>query len=564
MASSLRQDIANQSICDRKFLHYIVESSPTPNLNLDKMTLLHRFRLLRHVPLQSNAHERFIHGTENRQQSSTSNITTKKNSSCAKPYEEIPTKTSYLPASIELLLSGGPGYLHTHCDKRHKELGPIYKDYLGNIEIVFLGDTNFIQTVVANEGQYPQHNVPEAWSYYNEVHNVERGLFFQSAEPWARLRRVFNKVMLADPKNNLKFADDLFLINDHLLDSWMTKFSTNSPDTFLVPDIKAALCNWSIESTGSMLFGCRMGCVPLESQAEADPRANELVEYVAQMFAETSNFQLIPVRLAHKLKLSTWKRFEKATTGMLQVANLYASENLERVRKQPDSRSMLADMMKLESLSRDEISRSLVDLIIAAADTTSAALQWMIYLLAKHQDYQSRLLTEITEASDQPTFEKFKEHTPLLRAFLRESLRLYPTAPFLARTLDHEIVLGGYKIPAGKLLVFSLYSTSRMEKYFDDALKFKPERWLRPQSTDRPQSMQCPNRSLRHAYASLPFGIGARMCVGRRAAELQMLTFLASLVRRFSSSLNGEDKTKVRLKMILAPTKPISIKLKLR
>lgn len=499
-----------------------------------------------------------------------------------KAYDEIPSKTGrLLPASVELLLSGGPGYLHEHCDGRHKELGPIYRDYLGNIEIVFLSDTKFIQTVVANEGQFPHHNVPEAWNFYNELYQIERGLFFQMGEPWARLRRVFNKVLLADPKSSTRFADDLFRINQDLLDGWQAKFKHHGAD-ITVPDVKAALCNWSIEATGCMLFGSRMGCVQSSSSANhqstiddrgaADDRASELVEHVTNMFNETSNFQLIPVRLAHKLNLGTWKRFEEATSGMLRIANLYAAEHFEKVSNNLDSSaSLLADMLKLETqLTRDEILRSLVDLIIAAADTTSAALQWMLYLLAKHQDLQSRLFKEVSDAlAECSTVDTFKESTPLLRAFIRESLRLYPTAPFLARTLDRDIVLGGYEIPAGKLLVFSLYTTSRSEEYFDDPLEFRPERWLRSAdmrtSTGVGDFNGCPHRS-RRAYASLPFGIGARMCVGRRAAELQMTTFLASFVSKFHSQLScgNKDKTKVRLKMILAPTKPISIKLRSR
>lgn len=50
-----------------------------------------------------------------------------------------------------------------------------------------------------------------------------------------------------------------------------------------------------------------------------------------------------------------------------------------------------------------------------------------------------------------------------------------------------------------------LYCTAHSEKYFKDAMEFKPERWLRE------------NRDEYHAFANLPFGYGVRMCLGKVA-----------------------------------------------
>lgn len=52
------------------------------------------------------------------------------------------------------------------------------------------------------------------------------------------------------------------------------------------------------------------------------------------------------------------------------------------------------------------------------------------------------------------------------------------------------------------------------EEYFEDRKQFKPERWLREHSTINP-------------FANVPFGIGKRMCIGRRLAELQLQLAMA-------------------------------------
>lgn len=489
-----------------------------------------------------------------------------------KSLDQIPTNKSLLPSAFGLLFSGGANYLHEHCDKRHKQLGSIYRERLGTHELIFLSNTKLIQTVIANEGQYPHHNVPECWNYFNQVNKVERGLFFQTGEPWLKIRKALNKVMLADPKSVTRFSSSILQINSDLLNEWQKK-NSNENGEIVIQDVKKKLNNWSIECTGYMLFGSRMGCIQPKVGArigESDVRADELVANVSNMFSQTSKFQLIPVKLAHKLRLRVWKRFQESSTNMLRIATEYATENISKAKLvESSNQSLIKDLLRLEVLSDEEVSRSVVDLIIAAADTTSNSLQWMLYVLAKYPNVQTKLHEELKALSECYLEDNLLEKASYLRAFLREVSRLYPTAPFLARTLDKDIVLDGYLIPAGKTFVFSLYTTSRSKEYFEDPLEFKPERWLRSNTlmTHKNLNKECPQikRSFnKHAYASLPFGIGARMCVGRRAAELEMSLFIASIVNRFHCQLLSEDEKKdmkIKLNMILCPDKPIRLKL---
>lgn len=478
----------------------------------------------------------------------------------SKSYNAIPKNKSLLPDSWHLVRAGGPGYLHEHCDRRHKELGPIFRERLGPNELLFIADTKMIQTVIANEGPRPHHNVPEAWLLYNEIKNIERGLFFQLGEPWHRIRRVFNKVLLADVSKITRFTSSLLEINSDLLNSWkQRKGSMTMADSksIVIHDIKSELCKWSIEATGLMLFGNRMGCIASPSDGKSreleERRAEQLVKYVAAMFTATSSFQILPCRLAQRFNLDSWQRFEQASDGMIKLANEYAREFMLKAKESRTNESLVRDLLDLQVLDDDEIARSLVDLIIAAADTTSNSLQWMLYSLAKYPNVQMKILTEV-ETIDE-SLQDIRQSTPYLNAFIKEVSRLYPTAPFLARTLDYEISLGDYRVPAGVPIVFSLYTTSRMEQYFEDPLAFKPERWLRESNLN----------TRAHAYASLPFGVGARMCIGRRMADLETSLLLASLVLKYQIHLaNENDDINIKLKMILGPDKPIDLRLETR
>jgi cytochrome P450 len=61
---------------------------------------------------------------------------------------------------------------------------------------------------------------------------------------------------------------------------------------------------------------------------------------------------------------------------------------------------------------------------------------------------------------------------------------------------------------------------SNMEKYFPQADKYIPERWIK----------EDPHYNKSHPFLTMPFGFGPRMCVGRRFADLE----IESLVTKVS------------------------------
>lgn len=101
-------------------------------------------------------------------------------SSQVKSFEQIPTSNGWriFGTSLDLIRKGGAAYLHEYCDSLHKKLGLIFREKLGPQECVFIADPEMIRKVYQNEGKYPHHLVPEAWTIYNEMKGIQRGLFF--------------------------------------------------------------------------------------------------------------------------------------------------------------------------------------------------------------------------------------------------------------------------------------------------------------------------------------------------------------------------------------------------
>lgn len=107
--------------------------------------------------------------------------------------------------------------------------------------------------------------------------------------------------------------------------------------------------------------------------------------------------------------------------------------------------------------------------------------------------------------------------------------------------MTKDNVIAGYEIPKGVQIIFQHYAISNSEKYFENADKFLPERWMK--SPDECQSkglldeLKTGNgprkpetgKSQFHPFASLPFGYGRRMCLGRRFAELEIQAVIAKV-----------------------------------
>ena len=109
---------------------------------------------------------------------------------------------------------------------------------------------------------------------------------------------------------------------------------------------------------------------------------------------------------------------------------------------------------------------------------------------------------------------------PYLKAWLRETLRLYPVLSAIPRR-PKDMILGGYLIPGGTAQVeFLVQQIGQDESIFEDAEAFKLEKWLRKKDTTLIESAE--------AFASLPFG--------RRIAALELHLVMARIVQQFDIS----------------------------
>ena len=114
-------------------------------------------------------------------------------------------------------------------------------------------------------------------------------------------------------------------------------------------------------------------------------------------------------------------------------------------------------------------------------------------------------LNEVFSDSDRPCTLEDASKLKYLEACIKEALRLYPSVPTIERTINEDVEVDGYQIPAGASISLVFYALHRNEDVFPDALKFKPERFMQQHEEGSAQ---------KHPYAYVPFSAGPRNCIG--------------------------------------------------
>ena len=198
-------------------------------------------------------------------------------------------------------------------------------------------------------------------------------------------------------------------------------------------------------------------------------------------------------------------------------------------------------------------------MLIAGHETTAAVLTWALFSLVENPDKMRKAVAEVDAAvGDAPpaTVEDVGRKLPYVRACLAESLRLYPQPPILIRRALADDVLppglngdpNGYPIGAGADLFVSVYNLHRSPHLWRDPDSFVPERygerfenaafegkWAGYDPAALSASAMYPNE-VSSDFAFIPFGGGARKCVGDQFAVVEAAVMLAVLLRRFEFS----------------------------
>jgi cytochrome P450 len=228
------------------------------------------------------------------------------------------------------------------------------------------------------------------------------------------------------------------------------------------------------------------------------------------------------------------ERRQSASTGMRDLLDSYLA-----VRDDETGRN----------LSDEEIRDEVLNIFIAGHETTASTLAWIWHLLPRHPEIELKLREEVDRVlgGRRPELEDF----PRLRYMemvILETLRLYPPAWMIARQAQEDDAVGGYRIPAGTVVLLSAWVTQRDPRFWPDPLRFDPERF----------SDEKASRAVRFDF--FPFAAGPRVCAGQRFAMIEAQTLLARVLQAFDVKSAGPASVDPHPKITLRPGSPILIR----
>ncbi|KAF5020342.1 hypothetical protein F66182_7648 [Fusarium sp. NRRL 66182] len=187
-------------------------------------------------------------------------------------------------------------------------------------------------------------------------------------------------------------------------------------------------------------------------------------------------------------------------------------------------------------LSDDYLTSEVIDNLHAGQATVTVALTYVVYHLSRNPHWQSMVQKELDdlprELDGLPDYTLLNK-VPILEACIRESYRLNPVASGRAeRILAKDTTYGDIFIPKNTVVSASTIALHLDPQVWHNPLEFNPRRWLDA----------TPEELLRLERSFIPFGYGARLCLGKAFANLQVKMFVAGIYSKYNTRLETPDQ----------------------
>ena len=360
-------------------------------------------------------------------------------------------------------------------------------------------------TLIANRANY----VKKTRGYTALKLVLGNGLVTSEGDFWKRQRRIaqpaFHRRKLAG------LGDVMTRCTEDTLERWRPMIGTGES-----LDVSAEMMALTLEIVCETLLGVRSRSGQAEQIAHAIDVGMEHIVKRTRSILNVPEFIPTPRNLRFKRAVKT---LDDIVLGII-----------EERRRSPEARhhnDLLAMFMESrdaetgEQMDDEQLRDEVMTMFLAGHETTAMNLTWTLYLLSQHPQVLRRLQDELDDAlgGRTPGFEDLAR-LPYLEMVLKESMRLYPPVPMLARTsVEDDVVPGGYRVPAESYVLICQYTTHRSASLWENPERFDPERFTEENLAKVPK------------WAWYPFSVGQRKCIGDGFAMMEARLVLATLLQ---------------------------------
>ncbi|CAE6503085.1 unnamed protein product [Rhizoctonia solani] len=364
------------------------------------------------------------------------------------------------------------------------------------------------------------------------------GIFNRDGELWKFHRNMTRPFFVRERINEF----DLF---DNYTQKLLARIS-ECVDAGLPVDVQDLYGRLTIDAAGEFLFSCTSLDtlslpLPVAYKAQIGPRGTAApTSYGSFVSAFDEAQTIIPVRgrmgpyiwpvaewkedksWSHRCVVDEWVK--PLIDSAIRRREEYLKDGGEKT--QPAGDTFIDDLVVDKALIMDE----LVNILLAARDTTTSLLTFATYLLSQHPNVLQKLREEILEhvgPDAAPNYEQVKG-MKYLRAIINETLRLFPSVPINERATLNSCSIptasSRLYIPPGVQVLYSpLLMQRRQDLWGPDAWEFDPERWLDARN----------ETFVKDPMRFVPFNAGPRICLGQQFAYNQASFVLVRLLQKF-------------------------------
>ncbi|XP_059304016.1 cytochrome P450 734A1-like [Lycium ferocissimum] len=368
------------------------------------------------------------------------------------------------------------------------------------------------------------------------------GLLSLKGEKWAHHRKIITPTFYIE---NLKLMIPMMGKRmTEMLDKWSKMSNTSGKVEIEVSEMFSTLAEDVITR---IVFGNSYedGRAIFELQAQQMVYATEAYQKVfipGYRFLPTKKNR-ISWRLDKEVRKSLMKLIEerrKISTHQL-LSDECPNDLLEVMIKATTSH----EYRNSSNITVNDIVEECKTIFFAGKHTTSNLLTWTTILLAMHPQWQELAREEVLRvcgARDIPSKDDLAK-LKTLGMIINESVRLYPPAVAAIRRAKIDTQLGDFTLPQGTELLIPIIAIHHDPVLWgQDANEFNPARFSRGVA-----------HAAKHPMAFMPFGLGARRCVGQNLAVLQAKLAIAMILQRFAFDLSPSYQHAPTILMLLCP-----------
>lgn len=360
---------------------------------------------------------------------------------------------------------------------------------------------------------------------------VGDGLFtaHSDQQPWGKAHRI---LMPAFGQRAMKsYFDDMLEVADQLSARWESR----PGEDILVADDMTRLTLDTISLAG---FGYRFHS--FESD-QLHPFLEAMVRVLAANMAKLTKLPLF----------NRWRKDSPDYLNDVARMNELVDEVIRTRREQPVEGNDLLNLMLTaedpetgETLDDLNIRHQVLTFLVAGHETTSGLLTFTLYFLLRHPHVLAQAYAEVDRVLPGDTKPEYRHlgRLTVIERILKESLRLWPTAPaFMVAPYEDTLIGGRYLIRKNQGVSIALPALHRDPQVWQDPESFDIDRFLPENEARLPP----------HAYK--PFGNGERACIGRQFALTEAKLALALILQRFALSDPHDYRLDIKETLTLKP-----------